>query len=241
MKYLRLIKNLIKKMYFGYSNSDEFIGYLRKRGVTIGKQCKFYEPQSITIDNTRPFSIIIGNNVKITQNVTILTHGFDWCVIKELTGEILGSFGEVIIGNNVFVGIGSTILKNVHIGDNVIIGAGSVVTHDCNSNSVYAGNPARFIMSIEDYIQKRRAAQIDEAISLVKSYKKKYGYLPEISQFDEFFYLFFDRSKDLIKDFDRKLEIGGNYQKSKEIFMTGSHSMFNSFEDFLNYLKMLEI
>ena len=42
-------------------------------------------------------------------------------------------------------------LCNTRIGDNVIIGAGSVVTKDVPSNSVYAGNPAKYICSFEEY------------------------------------------------------------------------------------------
>ena len=57
-------------------------------------------------------------------------------------------------GNNVFIGADSIVLCNTRIGDNVIIGAGSVVTKDVPSNSVYAGNPARFICSFEEYQQK---------------------------------------------------------------------------------------
>lgn len=49
----------------------------------------------------------------------------------------------LIIGNNVFIGGGATILGGSHIGDNVIIGANSVVSGNVDSNSVYAGNPAR--------------------------------------------------------------------------------------------------
>ena len=70
-------------------------------------------------------------------------------------GGILGASGEVAIGNNVFIGMNTIILRGVHIGDNVVIGAGSVVSKDCAENGVYAGSPAKFIMSINDYYEKR--------------------------------------------------------------------------------------
>ena len=62
--------------------------------------------------------------------------------------------GIVQIGDNVFIGAGSIVLCNTRIGDNVIVGAGSVVTHDIPSNSVYAGNPAKYICSFDEYQNK---------------------------------------------------------------------------------------
>ena len=49
------------------------------------------------------------------------------------------------IGENVYIGANSTVIGNINIGDNVIIEAGSVVTKDIPENTVYGGNPARFI------------------------------------------------------------------------------------------------
>lgn len=53
-----------------------------------------------------------------------------------------------------FIGTGSIVLCNTKIGNNVIVGAGSVVTHDLPGNAVYAGSPARYICSIEEYQKK---------------------------------------------------------------------------------------
>ena len=53
------------------------------------------------------------------------------------------------IGKNVFIGMGSIILKGTQIGDNTVIGAGSVVSGVIPSNVVVAGNPAKVIREIE--------------------------------------------------------------------------------------------
>jgi acetyltransferase-like isoleucine patch superfamily enzyme len=51
----------------------------------------------------------------------------------------------VIIGNDVFLGGGTLILKGVTIGDRSIVGAGSVVSRDVPPDEIWAGNPASFI------------------------------------------------------------------------------------------------
>ena len=50
-----------------------------------------------------------------------------------------------VIGNHVKMGCHVCILGGVHIGNNVTIGAGSVVVKDVPDNAVVVGNPARFI------------------------------------------------------------------------------------------------
>ena len=69
--------------------------------------------------------------------------------------------------NNVFIGAGTRILYNTRIGSNVIIGADSLVNKDIPDNSVYAGVPARFICSFEEYAKKAKAYSIE--------FKKLYG------------------------------------------------------------------
>ena len=62
--------------------------------------------------------------------------------------------GDILIGDNVFIGCNSTILYDVKIGNNVIIGAGSLVNKDIPDGSVAAGVPCRVIGSFEDYKRK---------------------------------------------------------------------------------------
>ena len=57
-----------------------------------------------------------------------------------------------IIGNNVKLGASVTIIGDVHIGDNVIVGAGSVVVKDIPDNCIVAGNPARIIRKSDESI-----------------------------------------------------------------------------------------
>lgn len=54
---------------------------------------------------------------------------------------------EIIIENDVWIGMNCTILKGVKIGSGSIVAAGSVVISDIESNCLYAGNPAKKIKS----------------------------------------------------------------------------------------------
>ena len=54
------------------------------------------------------------------------------------------------IGDDVFIGANSIILKGVKIGSRAVIGAGSVVTRQVPADEIWAGNPARFIKKISD-------------------------------------------------------------------------------------------
>ena len=53
--------------------------------------------------------------------------------------------GDIIIGNDVWIGYHTTILPGVCIGDGAVIGAGSVVTKKVHDYEIVAGNPARHI------------------------------------------------------------------------------------------------
>ncbi len=153
---------------------EGYVAYLRELGCTIGERVVIFDPKSTTIDVTRPWLIEIGNDVQIPFGVAILTHGYDWSVLKGAYGDILGSAGKVKIGNNVFIGARSVILKGTTIGNNVIIGAGSVVGKDIPDNVVAAGNPCRVIMTLEEYYEKRKGAQLAEATELVREDRRKF-------------------------------------------------------------------
>ena len=53
--------------------------------------------------------------------------------------------GDIVVGNDVWIGRNSVILPGVHIGDGAIIAVQSVVARDVPPYTVYGGNPARFL------------------------------------------------------------------------------------------------
>ncbi len=93
-------------------------------------------------------SILIGDDCLIGDLVTIYDcdfHEIDPANRNRSAGQIL----PVNIGNNVWLGSRSMILKGVSLGDNTIVAAGSVVTKSFPSNVVVAGVPAAIVKRIE--------------------------------------------------------------------------------------------
>lgn len=100
----------------------------------IGRHCM------ITAKNL----IRIGNNVLMGAYVQVIDHNHGMAAgvpIREQPAEI----GEVVIGNDVWIGAGAKILANVHIGDGAIIGSNAVVTTDIPANAIAVGIPAKVI------------------------------------------------------------------------------------------------
>jgi chloramphenicol O-acetyltransferase type B len=102
--------------------------------------------------------IEIGAFCSIAEEVTILAggeHRTDWITTYPLRialGHPLAekdghpaSKGKTILGNDVWLGFGVTILSGVTIGDGAVIGAKSVVSTNVPPYTIYAGNPARLI------------------------------------------------------------------------------------------------
>lgn len=232
------IKKIILFLKYGYkSDSPSYKKYLRKKGIKVGENTHFYSPWSINIDVQRPWMVEIGDNVHITAGVTILQHGYDWAVIQKKYGEVTGSSGKVKIGNNVFVGTKTTILKGVTIGDNVIIGANSLVNKNLPSNGIYAGNPARFIMTLDEYYQKRKNEQLSEVKQLVQEYYRYYKKVPERELLREYFWIFQNRNEALIEEFEKVHELQGNPDFTMDKYR-GTKPLFNTYQQFIEYCEI---
>ena len=92
--------------------------------------------------------ITIGNNVLFGPNVGIYTAGHP--IHPESRNSAFEYGISIAIGDNVWIGGSCCVLPGVKIGNNVVIGAGSVVTKDIPDNVCAAGNPCRVIREITD-------------------------------------------------------------------------------------------
>lgn len=191
------IHEILRKLVYGYrADSNSYIKHLRKEGYSIGKGCKIYAPMKTCID-APSFMLEIGNDVRITEGVTILCHDasvYTLDIAQKYGGSYTSApraFKKTVIGNNVFIGRYAILTMGTRVGDNVIIGAGAVCHGIIQSDSVYAGNPARRICSLEEYNKRCSKQYIDSAQEYAKELQKSLGRVPEINEmYDGFMPLF---------------------------------------------------
>lgn len=232
-----LLKYKVKKNLFpSRITSDEYVKYLNNRGVEIGKGTHFFDPQSTTIDTQRPWMLHIGEYCKITSGVVILCHDYSRSVLRRKYGEVIGEARETIIGDNVFIGIGTTVCMGSTIGDNVIIGAGSVVSGKVPSNSVYAGVPARFVCTLDEYYQKRKAKTVDEAKQYAKKFIEKYGRNPTEKEMGPFWQLFMPKDIQVLREKGIFTHLSGDDEDEVLNEFLKSEPEFSSLDDFLSKL-----
>ncbi len=150
IKIRRLPESDIKigsRCYFSNKSRHNLIGLnhsciistqTREANIAIGDNCGF----SGTVIGAFK-SISIGNNVKCGAN-TLITDG-DW----HLDDPRTSISKEIIIKDNVWLGVNSIVLKGVTIGENTLIGANSVVTKSIPANVIAAGNPCVIIRNLK--------------------------------------------------------------------------------------------
>jgi maltose O-acetyltransferase len=106
-------------------------------------------PRSTWIDMAHCFLISIGDHCGFGDSCALLAH-------DAMPNEYIDStrIGKIVIHESCHFGMRSIILPGVEIGKRTIIGSGSVVINNIPANSVAAGNPAKVICSIDEYLNK---------------------------------------------------------------------------------------
>lgn len=194
------IKQIINRILFPNTySSDAYVKYLRRSGVSIGDGTWFVRPKNTIVDVQKADFVEIGDNVCITDGVTILAHDWSYSVIARCYDDAPAKQRVTKIGNNVFIGMHAVILMGADIGDNVIIGAGSVIAGKVESNSVYAGNPAKKICSLEEHYARLKNSFEESTYIYLNRMKEKKGRYPHLENMGIHASLFVDKDEENMK------------------------------------------
>ncbi|MDE6407078.1 MAG: acyltransferase [Anaeroplasmataceae bacterium] len=118
-----------KKLYF----NKGFRILIEKPGkLSIGNRTFFNNYCSINCLN----HIEIGNNCLFGEGVKLYDHNHIFNIDSKLIRDCDLKCGEIIIGNNCWIGSNAVILSGTKIGDNCVIGAGAIVKGNIASNSI---------------------------------------------------------------------------------------------------------
>lgn len=142
-------------------------------GVKLGKG-NFIDSHFWT---SEAYLITIGNYCQITKGTKFFTHGGAGALRYKYPNFDL--FGKISVGDYVYFGNNSMIMPGVKIGNHVLIAAGSVVTKSIPNNCVVAGNPARFICTLDEYAERNLKYNLDSYGYNATKKKKLLLSLPE--------------------------------------------------------------
>ena len=126
---------------------ERYLTNLKKGGLNIGSNVIILD--NVLFDPAHCFLISVGDNCTICPNVRFIAHDASTKLKLGYT-----KIGRIEIRENCFIGDSAIILPGVKVGPNSIIGAGSVVTKDVPPETVAAGNPAKVVSSLEEYLKK---------------------------------------------------------------------------------------
>lgn len=140
---------------------------LKQMGMHIGKGVNL--PMTTGIDTPHCFLISIGDNCGFGDECIILAH-------DAMPNEYLDAtkIGRVTIHESCHFGARTVILPGVTIGPRSVVGSNSVVATDIPPNTVAAGNPAKVICTMEEYLERHRQQMKTAPLFPYKEYDYKY-------------------------------------------------------------------
>lgn len=125
------------------------VNHLKEDSINVQYKIGNLKKHNARIDALTPMLVEIGDDFISAPGAVVLSH--DASTLFH-TGKY--RVEKTVIGDKVFLGANSVILPGVELGDNVIVGAGSVVTKNVEAGMVVAGNPAKVICTVAEYLAK---------------------------------------------------------------------------------------
>ena len=177
-KLFEFLKYNIFCIQWYFQNKDSYtipMNMFPRKHVTIGK-CTYGELNIVTFNADT--NLLIGHYCSIAQHVTFILDGehatrniSSYPFKVKCMGEKAEAFskGDIIVGDDVWIGYGATILSGVHIGQGAVIAAGAVVTGNVPPYAVVGGVPAgilkyRFDEEMIKELLKIDYSKLDEEI-----------------------------------------------------------------------------
>jgi acetyltransferase-like isoleucine patch superfamily enzyme len=129
---------------YGIENVNVW-NYSHNVGFKHGKYCSFGNNINV---------ILVGHNVNLITSYPFGTIHQDVFPFSNQFHPVIK--GDVVVGNDVWIGQGSTIMMGIKIGDGAIIAANSHVVKDVEPYSIVGGNPAKVLKKrfTDEQIQK---------------------------------------------------------------------------------------
>lgn len=146
--------NIVKYVYWLIWTKINPIGYAKYLGVKLGENVIFYSMKP-SMFGSEPWLISIGNACHITAGCVFVNHDGGTLILRKEVPD-LELTAPITIGNDVYIGLNTTILAGTKIGNRCIVGACSLVKGEFPDNSVIAGVPAKRIKSVDEYLEKAK-------------------------------------------------------------------------------------
>lgn len=139
--------SIIKRMLFGRLREAKKAGMIVEDGVTIMGGVNF---------GSEPYLIYLHKFCRLSTDVMFITHdGGTWAFRNDNQKyKHVIKYGKIEVGEYSFIGARAIIMPGTIIGNHCVIGAGSLVNRNVPDGTVYAGVPAKYICTTEEYAEK---------------------------------------------------------------------------------------
>lgn len=144
-KFFALKRKLLCSIGYEIGENTKIVGPIMNTGhISVGRNC--WIGRNLTVHGNG--SVIIGDNCDIAPDVMFLTGGHRIGDAARRAGQ--GETYTITVGNGVWIGARSTMMKNISVGDGAVVAACACVTADVPENMVVGGVPAATIKELKN-------------------------------------------------------------------------------------------